>query len=438
MLKAYKYRLYPNKNQEEHLARHFGHVRHVYNWALAEKERYYKEHKKHLSRRELQDRLVASKKVEKPWLKEVNSQSLLAALFHLEDAFATFFRKQKEGEVTRTLAKLKAKGKKIKKLPFYPRFKSKKDHWYSFQCPQHVEVNFDEQWVKLPKIGCIKTKLHREFDGKIKTSTIKKNPSGEYYISILVDNGAELPKKVAITEVTTTGIDLGLHHFLIESNGRKHENPKHLHQSLSRLGVLQKIQSRKQKGSNNRERQRQLVSKQHQKITQKRTDFLQRKSFNLLSENQAETIAMEDLNVQGMMGNHKLARHIADVSWGTFGIFMEYKADWQGKNIIYCDRFAPSSKQCSCGHKNDSLTLADREWVCSVCGAKHDRDVLAAQNIKRFALEKVKSANLQGSGGCVKGSQWRVLGGTTKKPFERLSKDMLNGSQEADTRARSA
>jgi putative transposase len=135
------------------------------------------------------------------------------------------------------------------------------------------------------------------------------------------------------------------------------------------------------------------VANQHQKTHQRRIDFLHKTSFLLLRENQVETVAMEDLNVRGMMANKKLARHIADVSWGTFGSFLQYKAKWTGKNVIQCDRFSPSSKQCVCGYKNNELTLADRSWACQSCGAFHDRDILAAQNIKRFALTEIEKSN---------------------------------------------
>lgn len=204
-----------------------------------------------------------------------------------------------------------------------------------------------------------------------------------------------LPPKKPVNIKTTKGIDLGLTHFLTSSDGDKIENPKNLNSSLIRLAKQQKRFSRLKKGSNQREKQRIKIAKLHQRITQKRNDFIHKQTFRLLNDNQVETIAMENLNVKGMIKNRKLSRHIADVSWGKFRTILDYKADWMGKNRIECDRFDPSSRLCTCGTVNKELTLADREWTCPSCKTHHlDRDVLAANNIKEMAIARYLSGKV--------------------------------------------
>lgn len=224
-MRAYKYRIYPNGEQKVLLAKHFGCVRHVYNWALAEKEKHYKETGKSLSKRQLQDLLVASKKDDKEWLNEVNSQSLLASLVHLDTAFTNFFRGRAK----------------------FPRFKSKYSGWQSYQCPQHVTVDFDNNRINLPKLKGIKAKLHRPFVGKIKTVTIKRSPSGKYYASVLVENGAIDPVLALIEPEHTVGLDVGLTSFLIDSAGNKSDNPRLL--KAFSLYTTQKGSTRGQKNT---------------------------------------------------------------------------------------------------------------------------------------------------------------------------------------------
>ena len=370
-LKAYKYRVYPTKNEQKSFFQHFGVKRFVFNTALEMKTRHYNQYGKGLSKRAIQDQFVALKSAYGfEWLKEVNSQSILAALDNVHTAFKNFFNGHNR----------------------FPKYKSRKCGWQSYQCPQHVQVDFEKNQIKIPKIGWVKAKVHREFDGKIKTCTISKNPAGKLHISVLVDVNSELPVKPAISPDTTKGFDLGLTDFLIGEDGSRVSNPRHLKQSLPRLAIEQKKLARKQKGSRGREKQKKIVATLHNKITNQRNDFLHKTSIRLLRDNQAETIAMEDLNVKGMILNKKLSRHIADVAWSRFVEFVTYKADWLGKNLIFCGRWLPSSKQCDCGHKKNKLTLADRVWTCAVCHRTHDRDVLAARNIKRFALELADTA----------------------------------------------
>src|SRR4029079_1420099 len=204
MLKTYKYRIYPNADQIIMIAKHFGCARHIYNWGLECKKQHYQETGKSLPKRQLQDKLVAIKKTEKPWLNEVNSQSLLATLENLDTAFRKFFRKESQ----------------------FPIHKKKYSSWQSYQCPQHVTVDFSQQLIHLPKIKSIKIKYHREFDGKIKTVTIKRSPTGKYFASILVEESINVPMTAMVESDKTLGLDMGITHFLIDSEGSKIENPR--------------------------------------------------------------------------------------------------------------------------------------------------------------------------------------------------------------------
>jgi putative transposase len=365
MLKAYKYRLYPNKEQEEHFMQHIGACRFTYNWALEQKIKAYETEKKHLSRFYLQEMVVKELKVTYEWLKDVNSQSLLNALINLESAFTKFFREKKG----------------------FPNFKSRKNPLQSFQIPQHYTVDFETNTIKLPKIKQpIKAKLHRKFEGKLKTATVSKTATGKFYISVLVDDGKEKPNTQYFDDNSTIGIDVGIKDFAITSNGDKIDNPRHLKNSMKRLTVLSKRLSKKQKGSKNRAKARLAVSKLHEKISNQRADFLHKTSSKIISENQA--IAIESLNVSGMLKNHCLAQSISDVSWSMFFNQLEYKAEWYGKTILRIGQFEPSTKICNvCGFHNKDITLKIREWQCPTCNTHHDRDINAAINIKKFALQ---------------------------------------------------
>ena len=347
MLKAYKYRIYPDKDQIEFITVHFGACRFVYNWALEQKIRTYEQTKKSISRFDLQRILVHEVKPSNEWLKKANSQALLASLVNVESAFTKFFR-EKTG---------------------FPKFKSKKNPVQSYQMPQHYTVDFEKNVIKLPKIGEVKAILHRKFEGEMKTATISKSSTGKYFISILVDDGKEFANKQVFEESTTIGIDIGIKDFAILSNGEKVENPKHLKNSLKRMKCLQKRVSRKEKGSKNRDKARLQLSKIHEKIGNQRNNFQHQISSKLISENQA--IALETLNIKGMVKNHCLAQSISDAGWSSFVTKLEDKAEWFGKTILKIGRFEPSSKICNvCGYYNLSLTLKDREWECPDCKTK--------------------------------------------------------------------
>lgn len=367
-LKAYQYQLKPTNAQAERFALSFGHNRFVWNWALELKGRYYRRFGKTLSKRRLQDQLVKKKQQDHyAWLNQVNSQSYLATLDHLDKAFSDFFNGKKK----------------------YPRFKSKSSHWHGYQNPQHTDVDFEQGCVKLPKIGWVKAVLHRPFEGKIKTSTVKLTPSGRYHVSILVDDGVELPVPSTIEPDLTLGVDLGLKALAIASDGTVIENTRPLQAALGALKKAQRILSRQKKGSRTRAKQRLIVAKYHENVANVRKHLLHQVSNSLVSKNQATSLCIEDLHVKGLIRNKKLSRHIADVAWGELIRQFEYKCAWMGKNLITIDRFFPSSKACSCcGSIKPDLKLSDRCYVCDHCGMEMDRDINAAINIKQHGLKQ--------------------------------------------------
>ena len=356
MLKGLKYRISPTNFQKELIAKHIGSSRFVYNLALETKNAAYLGSKHNFSPFDLIKQLPELKK-ECEWLKEVNSQSLQQSIQNMDIAFKKFF---------------KGAG--------FPKFKSKHRGKQSFSVPQNVIVENNLLIIPKFKEG-IDIVLHREIKGTIKSATISVTPTGKYFVSILVDTNVEMPTKAPIAENTTIGIDLGLKDFAITSEGDVFENPKNLRKAQSKLKYVQRKYS-KNKGK----RTKQRLTLLHEKVVNKRKDFLHKTSTKLIRENQ--TIALENLAVSNMVKNHNLAQAISDASWSTFVTMLEYKADWYGKNILKIGRFAPSSKTCSCcGHINKELTLKDREWTCPKCNSVLDRDVNAAINIKSFALK---------------------------------------------------
>jgi putative transposase len=355
MFLAKKYRLYPTNSQKELIAKHIGSSRFVYNLALETKNAAYLGSKHNFSPFDLIKQLPELKK-ECSWLKEVNSQSLQQAIQNMDIAFKKFF---------------KGAG--------FPKFK-KKSNSGSFSVPQSVSL--DDNRLIIPKFkGGIKIVLHREIKGTIKSATVSVTPTGKYFVSILVDTNTETPTKIPIKESTTIGIDLGIKDFAITSDGEVFENPKHLRKEQAKLKYVQRKYS-KNKGK----RTRKCLAILHEKVVNKRKDFLHKVSTKLIRENQ--TIALETLAVKNMVKNHCLAQAITDVSWSTFVTMLEYKAEWHGKNILRIGKFSPSSKTCSCcGYINKELTLKIREWTCPKCNSVLDRDVNAAINIKSFALK---------------------------------------------------
>lgn len=359
MLKAYKFRLYPNKEQEIYFSKCFGSVRFIYNKMLNDKIEYYKKNNKMLNN------TPAQYKKEYIWLKEVDSLALANAQMNLDKAYKNFFRDKSVG---------------------FPKFKSKKNNYYSYTTNNQkntIDI-VDGKYIKLPKLKTlIRIKQHRQIpkDGKIKSVTISKNPSGKYYISILVEQEIkELPKnEFAI------GIDLGLTDFAITSDGVKYSNPRYLRKSLNKLAKEQRKLSRKKKGSKNRNKQRIKVAKLHEHISNQRKDFLHKLSFELINENQV--ICLEDLQVKEIQQNEYLSQSVSDVGWYEFRRQLEYKAKWYGRIISFVDKYYPSSQICSnCGNNTGKKSLDIREFDCPYCGKHHDRDINASINILHEGL----------------------------------------------------
>ena len=361
VLKAYKYRLYPNKKQQEYLAKTFGCTRFVYNQMLADRIKSYEENKE-LDIKAIKYPTPAQYKKEYEWLKEVDSLALANAQINLDKAYKNFFRDKSVG---------------------FPKFKSKKTNRFSYTTNnQGGNIHIKDKIVKLPKVGYIKIKQHREFIGLIKSCTISKTPSNKYFISILVDTENITPPRLD----TKIGIDLGIKEFAITSDGEMFSNPKNLKKSEKRLTKLQRDLSRKKKGSNNRNKARLKVAKMHEKISKQRKDYLHKISNYITNENQV--IVIEDLKVSNMIKNHKLAKSIADVSWFEFRRQLEYKCAWKGRELIIAPSNYASSQLCSnCGNKSSQTKdLSCRTYVCPVCGMVMDRDINASKNLLKLAM----------------------------------------------------
>ena len=347
------------------LAQHFGAVRFVYNWGLETKKKAWEESGERIGKFDLQRQLTILKQ-EKDWLNMSSRPSLEATIGSLEAAFQGFFT---------------GKG-----YPCFKKRQSKQACEYRRDIRKPTLVDFDNHKIRLPKIGPVETVISQRFEGILKTVTVTKTPTGKYFASCLVEVDINPAVKPEPVESDAIGIDLGIKTFAVLSDGETIENPRFLNKSLKALRRVQCGHSKKKKGGKNREKSRLKLARLHEKVANQRNDFLHKVTTKLTRENQAGTICIEDLNVSGMVKNHTLARHIQDVGFATFRELLTYKANWYGKNVLVIDRFAPSSKQCTCGHKNTELKLSQRTWTCKVCLTTHDRDLLAAQNIVRFAF----------------------------------------------------
>ncbi|APR02685.1 transposase, IS605 OrfB family (plasmid) [Clostridium botulinum] len=362
MLKAYKYRIYPNKEQKLYFAKTFGCTRFIYNKMLTDRIKSYKENKD-LDIKQSKYPTPAQYKKEFEWLKEIDSLALANAQLNLDKAYKNFFRDKSIG---------------------FPKFKSKKSNYHSYTTNnQKGTIYIENSRIKIPKLKTmIKIKLHRKFDGIIKSCTVSKTPSNKYYISILVDaENNQLPKTNK-----KVGIDVGLKEFATTSDGDFFGNPKWLRKSEKRLAKLQKDLSRKKKNSNNRKKARLKIARLHEKITNQRKDFLHKLSMQIISENQV--IVIENLKVSNMLKNHRLAKAISEVSWYEFRTMLEYKCKWYGRELIIAPSNYASSQLCSnCGNKsNQTKDLSCRTYICPVCGMIMDRDLNASKNLLNLAI----------------------------------------------------
>lgn len=366
MLKAYKYRIYPNNEQKTQIAKTFGCCRFVYNQTLAYRKEAYEQDKKSVSKTDCNNYCNRELKKTYEWLKEVDKFALTNAIYNMDYAYQKFF-KEHAG---------------------YPKFKSKHDSHKSYTTNftnGNIAVDFKNRKIKLPKLKAVKAKLHREFCGQIKSATVSQVPSGKYCISILVETEhEELPHTKQ-----KIGLDLGIKDLCITSDGKRYKNPKTIKKYERKLSRLQRQLAHKEKGSNNYRKKKKEIALCHEKITNTRKDYLHKISHEIISENQV--IVSENLQIKNMVKNHHLAKYINDVSWYELTRQLEYKSKWNGREYIKIDTFYASSQLCCvCGYQNiDTKDLSVREWECPVCGAKHDRDINAAKNILAEGLRQI-------------------------------------------------
>ena len=384
-IETYKFRLYPTDGQKVLLAKHFGHVRFVYNWALEKCETEYKSNVKFKGWMSIIGggdfmRL----KEANPWLYEVNSQSMVNAVAHLGRAFDNFF-KNKGG---------------------YPKFKSKFNSRQSFEVPAGFKIDFKAKKIQLPKFVKTKTEdnripfvLSRKVKkGKFGTATVSRDAAGKYYVSFIVHTEEKLPNfSKDITKDNSVGIDFGLKHFLTFSNGEVVDSPEFYKRSLAKLRKVSRNLSHKKKGSKNRNKARLRVAKLHQHIANQREDFLHKLTTRLVEENQFDVFCLEDLNLKGM--SKLWGRKVHDLSQNTFVSMLSYKCMKHGKKLVKIGRFDPSSQICSsCGHRQ-RMPLEERTYLCPECGMSLDRDVNAAINIRDFAVRRFLEESLQNTDG---------------------------------------
>ena len=361
--KSYKFRLYPNQEQQQLFAKTFGCSRAIWNMMLADKIKHYEDTKETLYN------TPAQYKKEFPWLREVDSFALCNVQLNLQTAYKNFFQSGFG----------------------FPKFKKKSYHQSYKTNNNKGSIALLNGKVKLPKVGWVRVKAHRQINGIIKSATISMTPTGKYYVSILCETEiVPLPKTNS-----SIGVDLGISDFAILSTGEKIGNKKFLNQLSKKLAKEQKILSRrvlaaKKEGrklsdSKNYQKQRMKVAKIHEKIANQRKDFLNKLSTNLVKNH--DVICIEDLSSKNLMKNHKLAKAIGDVSWSEFVRMLEYKANWYGKQVSKISRWYPSSQICSdCGFSSGKKPLSVRNWTCTNCGSHHDRDVNASINILNEGL----------------------------------------------------
>lgn len=371
MKKAHKIRIYPNKRQQIQIQKTFGCVRFYWNFLLEQRMTNYKMKKENADYQEDKTTYAALKKKEAySWLKEVEAQPLSQVAMDLNKAYKNTFNSNFG----------------------FPKFKSKKYSKKSYRTAMSMKVN--KSYFYVSKVGWVKMAETLRFKGKLMNVTISQSKSGKYFATFLVET--ENKTKEPIT--SSIGLDLGLNHFCITSTGEKIDNKKFYRSLEKRLVIEQrklskrlevaKAHNRKLDECRNYQKQKLKVARIHEKIFNQRLDFLHKLSSKITDENQI--ICIEDLNVKGMVKNHKLAKSIADVSWSEFTRQLTYKSEWKGRTLVKVDRFFPSSQICSsCGHNDGKKELTIREWTCGNCGVTHDRDINASINIKTEGLSGI-------------------------------------------------
>lgn len=369
IIKSYKIRIYPNKSQMNLIEKTFGCCRFIYNYFLAKSIKDYQETGKSNTAYQNSKLLPELKRSdETKWLSEVDSTALQQSVRNLGKAYDNFFRRVRQGQT-----------------PGFPKFKKKNSAKQSYQTVYTHSTDFKMQSnrIRIRNVGYVRFRSNLDIKGTPLSATISKTASGKYFVSICC-------KDVEIEEFDKTGsvvgVDLGIKDFAITSDSEKIDNPKYLAKSTKKLKRLQRQMSKKQKGSNNRNKSRIRLAKQFEKVSNQRNDFLHKLSTEFVKNH--DIICVEDLKVKNMVKNHKLARSISDASWSRFVELLNYKCSWYEKQLIKIDTFFPSSQTCSwCGFKNPEVkNLEIRNWTCPNCQITHDRDINAAKNILNEGL----------------------------------------------------